>query len=653
MKTNILSFTVLAALLAVGCSKTEVQPQTWRTDPDAVIVDASVGAMTKSNPLGDDESFNIGDEITIMQPDVGTSVVYKFDGTSWSPVGGDYLVWSDKGKTFRAWYPAKDPSFVIDQSTNEGIAKADAMYSETGYINIPSDHRLKTTLFRRRALVTVKIKGYNDEYDPAKDKITDVRIYLTDASRNADQAVKPYVRDAAGVAQTSDAAGTVGFSYSAIGLRADDSDSNLFIEFKVGEKTLTVKGCPGLVAGYAYTFNLTVGKACIEAGDVTVSDWSDPVDLNDGNEFEADVDVNVWDGTVATGFSAGSGTADDPFVIATGAELAFLATSVNDPVPNNFRTAHFKLATNIDLNNIDWTPIGYTEPSTSVPDTYVGQSFGGHFDGNGHLVYNLKVNVTDEKSAGLFGAASGASIKNLKISKASVTGRDKAGILVGCVWGSSTSPTSIVISGCEVSGTVDGVEDCGGLVGYINYGEVSDCQVSASVNGNGRNGALAGFSFESKFKDCTTSGSVTGSYCVGGFVGYIWSGSEATGCTANADVSASDWRCGGFAGCSEENVTFADCSAFGVVSTSMSSNCKLGGFIGEMFSSTTARNCRFGGSIVAPAKADGVYVGAFIGYDNDGGKTVGCSYDGTKVSGYDSVGYIADETSSEHEIGSV
>lgn len=655
MKTNILSFTVLAAFLAAGCSKTDVQPQSWRTDPDAVIVNASIGALTRSNPLGsssEQQTFNVGDEITISQPNVGSSVIYKFDGTSWSPVGGDYLVWSDKGKTFEAWYPAKNPSFVTDQSTLEGIAKADVMNVSQLFNSIPSDHRLNVQFFRLRSLVTVKIKGYNDEFDPATDKITDMQVYLAENSYSrTDQAVRPYVRDAAG--QASAAAGTVGFSYSAIGLRATGSESNLFIEFKVGEKTMTVSGCPSLDPGKAYTFNLTVGKARIEAGDITVSDWSDPVDLNGGNEFEADIDRVSWDGSIATGFSSGSGTKDDPYVISTGSELAFLAAKVNDSVPNGYRAAYFELGANIDLKNLDWTPIGYTQPSETVPDTYVGQSFCGSFDGKGHLIYNLKVNVTDGKSSGLFGSASGAVVKNLEIANASVTGRDKAGILVGCVWGTSSSPTSILISGCEVSGTVNGNADCGGLVGYINYGEVIDCKVSASVNGSGNTGALVGFSYQSKFKDCATYGSVTGSWLVGGFAGYMWTGSEATGCTANANASASNWRCGGFVGSSEDDITFTDCSAFGIVSTSLSSNCRLGGFAGEMFSSTTAKNCRFGGSIVAPAKADGVYVGAFIGYDNNGAKTIGCSYDGTKVSGYDSVGYIANEASSEHEIDSI
>ena len=119
-------------------------------------------------------------------------------------------------------------------------------------------------------------------------------------------------------------------------------------------------------------------------------------------------------------------------------------------------------------------------------------------------------------------------------------------------------------------------------------------------------------------------------------------------------MTASDWRCGGFAGYTEDNITIGDCIVYGKAKTTLSSNCKLGGFIGEIFSSTTVTGCGFCGTIDAPAKADGVYVGAFIGYDTKEGKTVDCHYESDPtVDGYDAVGYIADETTSSHDIRKV
>ena len=37
----------------------------------------------------------------------------------------------------------------------------------------------------------------------------------------------------------------------------------------------------------------------------------------------------AWDGSIATAFAGGTGTESDPYQIANGAELAYLASSVN------------------------------------------------------------------------------------------------------------------------------------------------------------------------------------------------------------------------------------------------------------------------------------------------------------------------------------
>lgn len=116
-------------------------------------------------------------------------------------------------------------------------------------------------------------------------------------------------------------------------------------------------------------------------------------------------------------------------------------------------------------------------------------------------------------------------------------------------------------------------------------------------------------------------------------------------------MTATDWRCGGFAGFTENDITITDCIAYGKVKTTLSSNCKLGGFIGEIYSSTTVTGCGFRGTIDAPAKADGVYVGAFIGYDKKEGKTVNCHYKSdSSVDGYDAVGYTENPSTSSHDI---
>ena len=65
--------------------------------------------------------------------------------------------------------------------------------------------------------------------------------------------------------------------------------------------------------------------------------------------------ISVWDGSTAAAFAGGTGTAEDPYQIANGAELAYLASSVNNG--ETYEAKNFVLTANIDLNGLPWTPI--------------------------------------------------------------------------------------------------------------------------------------------------------------------------------------------------------------------------------------------------------------------------------------------------------
>lgn len=131
---------LMAVVLVAGCSKLEVQAPGFGTDPDAVRVEASVGVITKTSPLGTPDEqvrFNDGDQIAVSNG--SKTVKYKFDGTSWAPVADengatDYLVW-DTPVTFRAWYPASASwdKFSLPTDQSEDIAAADFMTCSAEY----------------------------------------------------------------------------------------------------------------------------------------------------------------------------------------------------------------------------------------------------------------------------------------------------------------------------------------------------------------------------------------------------------------------------------------------------------------------------------------------------------------------------------------
>ena len=203
---------------------------------------------------------------------------------------------------------------------------------------------------------------------------------------------------------------------------------------------------------------------------------SDEIDtLEDEGENAVDA-VTVWDGSAATKFAGGTGTVADPYRISTGAELAWLAAQVNDG--NDFSTKTVTLTNNIDLNNKAWTPIGNSD---SV--------FAGTFDGNGHTISGLYINITGSYSPakkgrlyqGLFGYVEDGTVQNL-IATGSVTIRNKKNIKVSYIGGIVGSNEGTVRN-CGFYGTISAkqnvlstVKDCtadnGGVVGK---GKATNC----------------------------------------------------------------------------------------------------------------------------------------------------------------------------------
>nr|MDE7477049.1 Ig-like domain-containing protein [Lachnospiraceae bacterium] len=186
---------------------------------------------------------------------------------------------------------------------------------------------------------------------------------------------------------------------------------------------------------------------------------------------------------------------------------------------------------------------------------YFGGRFSGTFDGNGYSIQNLKVDQ------GLFPVIqSGAVVKNLHISNASMTGEYSAGIIAGRNDGTITNcvvtgkleasnkmeyTAGIVgvnegnIENCVFAGnitaaanTADAEKDIGGIAGR-NNGVIQSCYAVGSINTKaavvaGIAGTNTSRQSES-IKDCANYMSVEGAYIVAGIVGI--NESEVADCT--------------------------------------------------------------------------------------------------------------------------
>lgn len=279
--------------------------------------------------------------------------------------------------------------------------------------------------------------------------------------------------------------------------------------------------------------------------------------------------LTAWDGSVAESFS-GSGTETDPYLIESGAELAYLSKFCAEG--GNTSGLYYELTADIDLANNVFTPIG---PSST-------NQFKGIFNGAGNTISNLKIDRTESLS-GLFGRVNGATIQDLTIDHATITSTSgNVGALVGAAYGTCTI-TNCVVKNSSVTGgsnftggligysgtavskcavidtTVSGTKYVGGLIAQVGKA-VTECytlHVTVTATGDYAGGLIGGGN-ASDIANCFVRGcSVTGDGYVGGVIGDGGSYSKAKIKTtyAIADVTAGTGEFGPLAGGSYVTIT--------------------------------------------------------------------------------------------------
>ena len=288
---KILGLVATAGLFLAGCTTDSDTQNTWFSDPSAVRISASVGStFTRSNPTaGLDEglkSFNSGDKIGVTNG--GTSVIYSFDGTDWSPGSNtDYLVWDTKNMSFQCWYPADgknsfDKGYIqADQSDAQKIVNSDYMAAEIKPASIPEDKVLKVELERKTARLTLNISHFNAQFaDVAKiDHVNIISKASTDADEASTVTINPFP-----VASEASEIGKVGTTYTAL-VAPGAIEAQLYLPSGEAATTPLVVKTSALEAGKSYTYKLIVGKDAVTIDDMTVAEWK-PGETTGGEALE-------------------------------------------------------------------------------------------------------------------------------------------------------------------------------------------------------------------------------------------------------------------------------------------------------------------------------------------------------------------------------
>lgn len=318
--------------------------------------------------------------------------------------------------------------------------------------------------------------------------------------------------------------------------------------------------------------------------------------------FKVDVNVTFCD--------AGDWqTAADPCLISNVYQLQGIGDS------GDMLSGHYMLSADIDAAvTDDWTdtfkPIGGLSP------------FKGSLDGAGYTIENLTVRRSGESGIGLFGAISGATVRDLTISNSKFYGVQVIGSAVGVM--ESGALENVQLDSVAVSG--QGV--IGGLIGVAGWSQNSPINI--------RNITATEVNVTQTRDNVWPSGDPLEDGLVGGLIGLIGTGQIEDMSITDSVVLGRESYVGGVFGLVGPAVTASDIRVSDTgVSNTMGNHFAIGGLVGENRGKIT--DSEISGESVSGKGHD---IGGFVGRNMDTGEITNSSASDQEVfrdEGYDRV----------------
>jgi len=320
--------------------------------------------------------------------------------------------------------------------------------------------------------------------------------------------------------------------------------------------------------------------------------------------------------TAAGGFSGGSGTQADPYVIDDSAALQLLKEQTPTYVDDSF----------VQTADIDMSSGG----NPCVWDRGIGSNgFDGSYDGQGHLISGLNV-ITAVQFAGLFArATTTATISNVSFQgdvTSTSTSQGYVGALVGWLQGGRITNSSA--SG-DVTSTYDEINfsGTGGLVGVARSGaQITGSQATGDVSADNTAGGLVGRfnspdgqiieSYSTGSVSVTTSGA---GGLVGSAVDVDIARSFATGNVTGTNVTSGRQHFAGFIASISGGSTITDSYSTGSITVSPAGE-EIGGFVGDagsLLADTFTRTYSATSNGIVATGADDTKVGGYGGIERN------------------------------------
>ena len=488
---NLLLATTAILLAACSTDSDVLPPQ----DLGQIRVTASVGAMTRVAHSGNSTTFETNDRISVYAwLGAGNDMQRLVVDNSINTLGGDgtwtaepQMLWADNTSDhyFLGIYPERNGATDYDADPytldfNNQTA-SDLLVART--TAKPTGSAVKLEFEHVMAKLVVNL-SFRNEWTTAPEVASVTATACTEATVN-------YLENPV---EVTPATGQNLVVIPFTGTSA--SFAGIMIPGQSGFRTINVTLENGKVYTYTHsadidlqpgrytTVNLVLGRDRIELDDagINVSDWENGTSIDGAEANEA--------------YSYDSNT--KTITIYSGEGLKVAADVVN----SGDNDINIILDNDIDLSDIDWTPIGIE----SRPYT-------GTFDGGTYTITGLTVNQTRE-NVGLIGCiGSNGTVKNVKLENVNITGD---GYFVGGVAGTNYG----TIENCSVDGTLTNNRHyLGGVVGN-NYGSIIGCSSSGTITGTSPNvGGIGGQSVGGTIMACYSVANIKGRSSSGGVLG--------------------------------------------------------------------------------------------------------------------------------------
>ena len=278
-----------------------------------------------------------------------------------------------------------------------------------------------------------------------------------------------------------------------------------YIESKWNKVTMSAEadGSYLLPVGYKYEWTFDSAKYISQSGVI------DLVDVEAGSTQTVKIPTSPK--------PAGSGSAEDPYLIADASQLRWFAAQVND---NSKSTICAQLTDDIDLESKEWTPIGKN----------YSYAYKGTFDGQKHTVSGLYISGSASQNCGLFGYVEKGTVKDLTVQGTiTLTGSGSSSYGAGGIVG-QLSGAEGGVRNCRSDVAITGGQNVGGIVGYVSSGystatkSITGCVNTGRITSNSNNaGGIVGYiSGQVTVDSCYNRGTVAGGgWHAGGIVGYL------------------------------------------------------------------------------------------------------------------------------------